>query len=49
MRALKERVMTESLMRSTGPRKVEIQYRAVLNDGAELTPFKFSYRAAKNA
>ncbi len=47
VRALKERVMTESLMRSTGPRKVEIQFRAVLSDGVELTPFKFSYRAAK--
>ena len=47
MRALQESVMTESLMRSSGARKVEIQYRAVLNDGAELTPFKFSYHAAK--
>ncbi len=47
LRALEEEVMTESLMRSTGPRKVEIQYRAVLNEGAELTPYKFSYRAAK--
>ena len=47
IRALEENVMTDSLMRSTGPRKVEIQYRAVLNDGVELTPFKFSYRAAK--
>ncbi len=34
-------------MRSTGPRKVEIQYRAVLQDGVELTPYKFSYRAAR--
>ena len=48
-RALEEEVMTESLMRSTGPRKVEIQYRAVLNDGAELTPYEFSYRAAKTS
>ena len=47
IRALQEQVMTESLMRSAGPRKVEIQYRAVLRDGVELTPFKFSYRAAK--
>lgn len=46
-RALEEKVMAESLMRSTGPRKLEIQYRAVLNEGAELTPYKFSYRAAK--
>lgn len=46
-RALEEDVMKESLMRSSGPRKVEIQYRAVLNDGVELTPFQFSYRAAK--
>ena len=47
VRALEEEVMTESLMRSTGPRKVEIQYRAVLNDGAELTPYEFTYRAAR--
>ncbi len=46
-RALEEEVMTQSLMRSTSPRKVEIQYRAVLTDGAELTPYEFSYRAAK--
>ena len=47
VQALKEAVMTESLMRSAGARKVEIQFRAVLRDGVELTPFKFSYRAAK--
>ena len=47
IQALEKDVMTESLMRSTGPRKVEVQYRAVLNDGVELTPFEFSYRAAK--
>ena len=46
VQALKEEVMTRSLMRSTGPRKVEIQFRAVLNGGAELTPYKFTYRAA---
>ena len=46
-RALQESVMKKSLMRSSGPRKVEIQYRAVLSNGAELTPFQFSYRAAK--
>ncbi|MBN7776793.1 ATP-binding protein [Nitratireductor aquimarinus] len=46
-RALEEDVMRESLMRSSGPRKVEIQYRAVLGDGAELTPYEFSYRAPK--
>lgn len=47
IRALDEQVMTESLMRSAGARKVEIQYRNVLRDGVELTPYKFSYRAAK--
>ncbi len=47
VRALEEEVMTQSLMRSTGARKVEIQYRAVLTDGAEFTPYEFSYRAAK--
>ena len=46
-RALEEEVMRESLMRSSGARKVEIQYRAVLGDGAELTPYEFSYRAPK--
>ena len=46
-KALEEDVMKDSLMRSTGPRKVEIQFRAVLNEDAELTPFKFSYRSAK--
>ncbi len=46
-RALQEDVMEVSLMRSTGARKVEIQYRAILNEGAELTPYEFSYTAAK--
>lgn len=45
--ALEVDVMRESLMRSSGPRKVEIQYRAVLGEGAELTPYEFSYRAPK--
>lgn len=44
-RALAEKVMTASLMRSTGRRKVEVRYRNVLNDTAELTPYEFSYRA----
>lgn len=46
-RAIQEDVMTESLMRSSGARKTEIQYRAVIKEGVELTPFKFSYRSAK--
>ena len=46
IQALEEEVMIRSLMRSTGPRKVEIQYRAVLKGGVELTPYIFSYRAA---
>ncbi|MEX2746286.1 ATP-dependent endonuclease [Rhizobium mongolense] len=47
VRALDEEVMSQSLMRSTSPRKVEIQYRAVLNEGVELTSYEFSYRAAR--
>ncbi|OOY16491.1 AAA family ATPase [Thioclava sp. DLFJ4-1] len=46
-RAIKEDVMTESLMRSSGARKTEIQYRAVIKEGVELTPFKFFYSAAE--
>lgn len=45
--AISEAVMTESLMRSSDARKAEIQYRAVIRNGVELTRFKFFYRAAK--
>ena len=44
---ISEAVMTESLMRFSGARKTEVQYRAVICSGVELTPFKFSYRGAK--
>lgn len=43
--ALNEEVMTDSLMRSVSARNVEIQYRAILNEGVELTPYKFDYVA----
>lgn len=46
-RALEEEVTSQSLMRYSSPRKVEIQYRAVLNDGAELTSYEFSYSAPR--
>lgn len=46
-RALEEDVMKTSLMRSSSARNVEIQYRRVLDEGVELTPYEFSYRAAK--
>lgn len=45
--ALQEEVMSESLMRSASARKVEIQYQAILNGGVELTPYEFTYTAAK--